>query len=262
MSLYVISMITKNSKSFYQLEKFNLHGVIHGFSTKRFGNMSYKWGEKRDVDKNRQNFAKTAGLNPKNVVQMSLNHGTKVEVVDEKVAGDLTSLNKILIDTDAMVTNTRGIVLWLLTADCSPYLFYDPKKKVTGLAHVGWRGAVGKLPIMVVDLMRVKFNSALKDIIIGVGPSIKRCCYFKDKPVVQEELPEWHDYISFPLGNKVQIDLDGFSINQLIKIGIKKENIDCADFCTRDRSDEMFCYQLEQEGKTKPGRFASVIQMI
>jgi polyphenol oxidase len=42
---------------------------------------------------------------------------------------------------DGLVTNIKGIALGILTADCGPVLFYDPKANVIGACHAGWRGA-------------------------------------------------------------------------------------------------------------------------
>ena len=42
-----------------------------------------------------------------------------------------------------VVTRTPGLVIGILTADCAPVLFADPRRGVVGAAHAGWRGAVG-----------------------------------------------------------------------------------------------------------------------
>jgi len=44
---------------------------------------------------------------------------------------------------DAVVSNTPGLAIGVLTADCTPVLFADPQAKVVAAAHAGWRGAVG-----------------------------------------------------------------------------------------------------------------------
>ncbi len=45
-------------------------------------------------------------------------------------------------EADALVTATPGMVLGVLTADCGPVLFADPKAGVIGAAHAGWKGAL------------------------------------------------------------------------------------------------------------------------
>ena len=36
----------------------------------------------------------------------------------------------------------KNIGISILTADCAPILFYDPKNKIIGCAHAGWKGAL------------------------------------------------------------------------------------------------------------------------
>src|SRR3546814_11716369 len=43
---------------------------------------------------------------------------------------------------DAVVTDTPGLLLGILTADCAPVLFADPDAGVIRRAHAGWDGAV------------------------------------------------------------------------------------------------------------------------
>ena len=44
-----------------------------------------------------------------------------------------------------MITNKQNIAISILTADCAPILFYDPKKNIIGPAHAGWKGAYKKI---------------------------------------------------------------------------------------------------------------------
>lgn len=45
-------------------------------------------------------------------------------------------------DADATVTDQKGVVCAIMTADCLPVLFSDTEGKVVGAAHAGWRGLV------------------------------------------------------------------------------------------------------------------------
>lgn len=60
-------------------------------------------------------------------------HGTHVIDVSEPLENNP--------EGDGLVTNTKGIALGILTADCGPVLFYDPTAEVIGACHAGWRGA-------------------------------------------------------------------------------------------------------------------------
>ena len=54
---------------------------------------------------------------------------------------------------DALVTATKGVALSILTADCQPVLFHDPKAQVIGAAHAGWKGALDGVLDATVDAM-------------------------------------------------------------------------------------------------------------
>ncbi len=52
---------------------------------------------------------------------------------------------------DGIVTRTPGVTLSVLTADCQPVLFADPKNHVIGAAHAGWRGTLAGILENTVD---------------------------------------------------------------------------------------------------------------
>jgi YfiH family protein len=74
----------------------------------------------------------------------------------------------------------------VLQADCVPILFYDPNKKVIGIAHAGWKGTVSKIARNTVNAMNKNYNSKPKDIIAGIGPAIGPCCYEVKLDVVKK----------------------------------------------------------------------------
>lgn len=253
-------MIFKNDKGFFQIREFLFPGLLHGFSPKSFGNLSYRYGDKIEVDKNRLKFSQVVGINSKKVVKAGIIHGTKTAVVSSSDTSDLNA-DSYSEMTDALITNSQNVALWILTGDCTPFLFFDPKKRVIGLAHSGWRGTVGKLPIIVFAKMITKFGCKPGNILIGVGPSIEKCHYIKTKPIFPESFPEWDKYLTPAGDDKQSIDLNGFSINQLEEIGARKSNIFYSKYCVADHNDEFFSQQMEKLGKDKPGRFATVIQL-
>ena len=64
----------------------------------------------------------------------------------------------------------------ILTADCAPIFFYDPKKKIIGAAHAGWRGAYKRITKKIINFY-LKNGSNLKDIYIVIGPCISQRNY-------------------------------------------------------------------------------------
>lgn len=243
-------MFKKNSQGIYQIQELLLPGLVHGFSTKQFGNMSFRYGQKQNVEVIRNNFLEAVGI--KNVAQMDLIHGTKVVYAKAP---------KIYTGVDGLVTDKLGVGLFLLTGDCMPIIFYDPIKKAIGLAHSGYKGTIGKISLLMLGKMVEIFGSDPKNMLVGIGPAIEKCCHVDPSPFLQENLPEWKNYLATEPNNMTRVDLSGFAKSQLIEVGIKPRNIFHPGYCTKDHKDEFFCSQLETAGLEKPGRFATVVQL-
>merc|ERR1739843_40437 len=72
-------------------------------------------------------------------------------------------------EADAIVTATPGLVLSVLTADCQPVLFADPRAGVVGAAHAGWRGVLDAT----VEAMEAA-GARRADIVAVIGPTISQ----------------------------------------------------------------------------------------
>ncbi|HYD30679.1 MAG TPA: peptidoglycan editing factor PgeF [Azospirillaceae bacterium] len=77
---------------------------------------------------------------------------------------------------DALVTDRPGIALGILTADCAPVLFADPKARVIGAAHAGWKGAIGGVIEATVSAM-VELGAKPQRIVAAIGPCIAQRSY-------------------------------------------------------------------------------------
>lgn len=77
---------------------------------------------------------------------------------------------------DAIVTNTPGLVIGVLTADCGPVLFCDPDAGVVGAAHAGWRGAFEGVLENTVTAME-SLGAVRGRIRAVLGPSISQANY-------------------------------------------------------------------------------------
>ena len=127
-------MFIKNKKGFYEFPELTRLGLLNAVSTKAYGNMAYKYGPKEEVDVHREKFTSDVGIDFSKTAQHGLVHGTKVQIVDKSGIYD---------NVDGLITNNENIALWVMTGDCAPIILFDPVKKVVGLVHSGWRGAVG-----------------------------------------------------------------------------------------------------------------------
>ncbi|MBN8969142.1 MAG: peptidoglycan editing factor PgeF [Rhizobiales bacterium] len=77
---------------------------------------------------------------------------------------------------DAMVTRTPGLALGITTADCGPVLFVDPKARVIGAAHAGWKGALGGVLEATIAAME-ELGATRGNLIVAVGPLIRQPSY-------------------------------------------------------------------------------------
>ncbi|NVJ97214.1 MAG: peptidoglycan editing factor PgeF [Alphaproteobacteria bacterium] len=114
---------------------------------------------------------------------------------------------------DAMVTNIPGMILGILTADCTPVLFEDASAGVVGAAHAGWKGALAGVTDATVEAME-KLGAKRSSIKAAVGPTIHQASYEVDLDFRDRFTSEQPDFDRFFLPGKdpwhVQFDLPGF----------------------------------------------------
>ena len=189
------------------------------------------------------------GYGSRQVVQVRQIHSARVIVAQSAFDG--------LIEGDALVTDTPGLLLFMRFADCVPILFYDPVKKVVAIAHAGWKGTVKEVVLETILVMTGQFGSTPSDIIAGIGPSIGPDHYQVGDDVVQEIKSTY----SVDWDRVLQYYLDGVKLNlwKANEITLKKggvNNIEIAQICTGCEITEWYSHRAE---KGKTGRFAAVI---
>jgi YfiH family protein len=77
---------------------------------------------------------------------------------------------------DAIVTRTEGLAIGVTTADCGPVLLADPKARVIGAAHAGWKGALTGIVEATVEAME-KLGAERTHIVAAIGPLIRQQSY-------------------------------------------------------------------------------------
>jgi YfiH family protein len=124
---------------------------------------------------------------------------------------------------DAMVTAVEGIALGVTTADCGPVLFADPKARVIGAAHAGWKGALtGVLEATITEME--KLGADRSDIMVAIGPLIRQPSYevgaeFVDR-FTQADAGFARFFIPSPREAHSMFDLGGFIRMRLERAGI------------------------------------------
>ena len=123
-----------------------------------------------DVAENRKRMAEAIGVEADHFLTVHQIHSPDVAVATAPWATESRPR------ADAMVTATPGIALGVTTADCGPVLFADPKARVIGGAHAGWKGAfTGVLENTIAEME--KLGARRDDITVAIGPLIRQPSY-------------------------------------------------------------------------------------
>lgn len=227
--------------------------VHHGFSTKLGGVSKGCWAtmnisttrgdDPEDVEENQRRIARAIGVKPEDMTFTNQTHTTNVAVVRAEDKG------RRFMETDGMITNVPGICLVTFYADCVPLYFVDPVKKVIGLSHSGWRGTVGKIGKVTVELMQKTYGSDPKDILAAIGPSICQDCYEVSEDVIvkfQKSFEEkyWPELFYQKENGKYQLNL--WKANELVfeEAGILKKHIAVTNVCTHCNPDILFSHRI------------------
>ena len=183
---------------------------------------------------------------------------------------------------DGLITATPGLLLAIQTADCLPVILVDPKRRVVGIFHAGWRGTVQRIVEKGVGEMHRCFGSRPRDLMAAIGAGIQGCCYevgeevrtkfesqfeygaslfreVKDSDPVREKYPLLFLTARAPghsdLPKRIFLDLVEANRQQLLAAGVPAKNIEASALCTNCHPDQLFSYRAE---KGKTGRLMAV----
>lgn len=247
--------------------------VRHGFST-RLGGVSEGWysslnfsftrgDEKSAVRENFRRMGESLGVKCEDMVFSQQTHTTNVRVVTEEDRGMGIMRPLEYQNVDGLVTNVPGICLVTFYADCVPLYFLDPVKKVIGLSHSGWRGTVGKIGKVTVDLMKQQYGCNPADILAAVGPSICQDCYEVSEEVIEKfrenfHQKYWEDLFYKKENGKYQLDL--WKANEIVfaESGILPEHMAVTNVCTHCNSDLLYSHRTAGE---KRGNLAAFLAL-
>lgn len=244
-------MFKKNKKGYCEFEEFKrFKGLIHGFSTRGFGDCNPK-GEPENW-KNIENFLAVLGLKKENLILAEQVHGNKIKVIRNEDKG------KIIPEVDGLLTTQRGLVLGVKSADCLPILFFESEVQIVGVAHAGWRGVLARLPQKMVDQM-IRMGGLPERVLVAIGPHICSKCYLVEKSRSTKFLSEFGKLEGMvkTKSNGDCLDLLVPTENQLRHSGVLVKNILKSGVCTSCQNKEFFSYQ--KDAKQTYGEMLGVI---
>jgi len=224
-----------------------------------FNNMSLENSDTRTVE-NRKKLAKELNLNLENFVYQYQTHTDNITIIDQSHKGKgIIDINDAIQENDALITNKRKICLVVMAGDCVPILLYDRNLKIIAAIHAGWKGTVKKIPSKAVELLFEKYNSKPQDIIVGIGPSIGKCCYEigdEVKKQIESNFQYSNKLLKFnPERQKYHFDLWLANKLQLVEIGISDENIEIAEICTKCNQNTYYSARTGDLGRFSAGIF-------
>lgn len=199
-------------------------------------------------------LAEVWNISDKNIYKARQVHGTSIKIIKEEDSNSISREEK-----DGFITNEVGLALCTYHADCAPIYFYDNIKKVIGLAHAGWKGTLGNIVKEIIENMVKTFDSNIKDIKVGIGPSIGKCCYEIGQDVEILFSEKYHENLQImqKIDNKIFLDISKTNIVNLLNMGINKNNIFTSNTCTACNLDKLYSYR--KENGTKSRMIASII---
>jgi len=238
-----------------------LPGIAHGFfgrdggvSTGVYASLNCGPGSHDDpaaVAGNRARVVQALAPGAK-LVSLAQIHSAIVHIVDDAWNFDLRQ------DGDGMATARPGVMLGILTADCTPVLFADAQAGVIGAAHAGWKGALAGVLENTVAAM-VRLGAKLARIRAAIGPTISQANYEVGADLVARfDAADGHFFIASDRPDHYRFDLPGYARMRLDRAGVGQ--IGDLGLCTYSPGNGFYSYRRTAHlGEADYGREISAI---
>ena len=203
---------------------------------------------------NRVRSFKALNRDPKSVYDVWQVHSSNVICTNEPRAMHATHKK-----ADAILTDNPNVTLFMRFADCVPIMFFDPVKKVVGIAHAGWRGTVKQITTATVEKMVSEYGCHREDIQAGIGPSIGPDHYEIGAEVIEQVIGNFGKDASrlLQIANG-STHLNLWKANQILLENAGINKIEISGICTACHLKDWFSHRAEN-GKT--GRFGALIAL-
>ena len=182
-------------------------------------------------------------------------HGKNVHICQTSDGGS------IRLGVDGLISNGTDHILAIYSADCIPLLLFDPKNKVVGAIHAGYKGLSQGIITNCLREFQNNFNSQMSNIIIGIGPFIHVCCY-----EVKEDIFDFIEKLGWmkflvKRNERFFLDLTSIVYQQLMINGILKSNIENINLCTSSRKDLLFSARQRTSEEETGSSIVSLISL-
>jgi YfiH family protein len=228
----------------------------NGFSKGIYSSMNCGLGSndnKKIVEKNLRIVSTKMGVKRKDLILMNQTHSNKVVIINQN------NIDKKIINSDAIITNIKGMALGVLTADCVPLILYDKTNNIIACVHAGWKGAItGIIKNTIEKIYEIKNSN---EIIAAIGPCIGKKSYEVDLEFYKSFMKETKKNEIFFISKKNEkfnFNIRGYVKNKLNESGVN--NIDNIEFDTFEENDKFYSYRRSIKlGEADYGRCISTI---
>ena len=241
----------------------SLSAVPHGFAGRRGGvstgvhaglNVGLGSADQREAVLRNRDLARDALLPGAALVTLHQVHSPDVVTVTQPIPENARPA------ADAMVTDRRGLILGILTADCVPVLLADAQAGVVGAAHAGWKGAMSGVTDQTVAAMEV-LGARRDRITAAIGPCIGRASYEVDLAFVdrfETQDPDNGRFFSAGREGHAQFDIAAYVAARLADAGMAR--VEMLDQDTYSQPDRFYSYRRTcHRGEPDYGRQISMI---
>lgn len=226
-----------------------LAGFPHGFFTRSF------------VDYGLSDLTHCLGVDAE-AYRTKQVHGKRVVTPSE-----MAQESPELVEADGLLSDGNQQALWVASADCTPALIADVKRKRVAAVHAGWRGtALSILPSAIARFLDT--DSELSHLRVALGPAISGEVYQVSEEVaaqvgsslfpqgdhfsseaILEQLWQLKPSPLFPDSepDKVRLDVRVVNTLQLKNLGFQSEQIAIAPYCTYQQGEQFFSYRRLRE---------------
>jgi hypothetical protein len=149
---------------------------------------------------------------------------------------------------DVLIMAEPGLAGGVLTADCLPVILADPVKKTVALVHAGRKGMFMSVLQKTVEEMTRGYETDPADIVAGIGPGIRSCCYEVGEEIFENGFEDFKRYWK----SDGKLDLIFAANSQLLEAGVLMTNIHDSEICTSCQDNVFFSHRA-QHGRA--GRF-------
>ena len=227
-----------------------------GYSSGIFKGLNCGRGSKDNkikVQKNLSYVSKKMFLNKNKLILMHQTHSNKVLEIKK-------NNYKRRINSDAIISQEKGLLLGVVTADCVPILLYEKRNKIIGCIHAGWKGAFSG--IIKKTILKIKRINSKNIIFASVGPCIGKKNYevdieFENKFLIQSKKNK--KYFSKKNKYKRLFDLRKFVADRLLELKVKVDHVNHDTF---EEKHNFFSYRRSSKLNHRDyGRCISVIRL-